>query len=90
MRKTAVVLFIVLGLFVIVDAPLAQEENGGSTVEMSFDRVDEDGDGQISWEEFSRASEETDMEKMMRDFQRLDQDSSGTISREQWEEGVNG
>jgi hypothetical protein len=90
MSKAAVGLAVLLGLFLMASGSLAQEEDGDRDAGMSFQSMDEDGDGEISWEEYSKKSDETDMEKMMREFQRLDKDSTGSISREQWIDGTAG
>ena len=86
MRKAVVVLTILAGLLIAGNV-LALDEQGGGEAGMSFESTDEDGDGLVGWEEYSRRSTETDMERMMRDFQRLDRDSDGMISEEEWEGG---
>jgi hypothetical protein len=49
-----------------------------------FQRLDKDGDGQLSEEEFSASEMAEARQQMMREqmFDRLDRDSSGTLNRE--------
>jgi Ca2+-binding EF-hand superfamily protein len=86
MSTKAVVLIFLTGLLLTGGESLADQEADGGSARESFESMDGDGDGRISWKEYSGASDEPDMERMMRRFQHLDQDSSGMISREEWDQ----
>jgi Ca2+-binding EF-hand superfamily protein len=77
---------LVLWLSVAGTAVMAQEKDVTDAADEGqvFESMDADGNGRVSWGEYSGRSEEPDMEERMRVYQRLDKDGDGLISHEEW------
>jgi hypothetical protein len=90
MRRPIVVLVVLLGLSITWTAVRGQEPDAAPDEGQAFHSMDADGNGRVSWEEYSGRSAEQDMEEKMRLYQLLDKDSDGLLSLQEWSEGAGG